>query len=100
MTTRKPYYLMLAREAAMDEITIHAPNGRPMASIAFWDEDDEFATPAADRAKADAELIIKALNAYRPRKPPGEPFEKRIATAKARVWANLRKPMPKATAYR
>jgi hypothetical protein len=64
----KCYYATLAREAAMDELTIHAPDGRPMASILFWDEDDEVAKPAADRAKADTDLIVKALNAYEGRK--------------------------------
>jgi hypothetical protein len=57
------YYATLDRNGTEDEITIHAPDGRRMLCVAFWDEDD---IPDADQLKADAMLIVKALNAYKP----------------------------------
>ena len=60
MTTRPTYHATIDRNGTEDEITIHAPDGRAMAAIQFWDKGEEGAT----EAKADAELIVDALNAY------------------------------------
>jgi len=64
------YHTGLGRNGTEDEITIHAPDGRGLAHIWFWD-----ATPdqpgAGDRqAKADAQLLVEALNAYHARSGP------------------------------
>lgn len=62
MTKRKRYYATVDRNGTEDEITIHAPDGNCMAFIWLWDEPD---CPEAKRKKADATLIVNALNAYR-----------------------------------
>lgn len=108
MPTREPYYATLDRNGTEDEITIYTPDGRAMLCVGFWDaewgNEEGMAIVEHDAAqiKADAELIVKALNAYRPRKPKKQltDYERAIAKAKASVTANLRKPMPKLTAYR
>ena len=54
------------------------------------------------KRKADAKLILDALNAYRSRKPRTRmtDYDRALAKAKTHMNANLRKPMPKATAYK
>lgn len=64
MTKRKKYYLSLDRNGTEDEITIHAPNGRGIAFIWFWD--DAECVEAAQKHR-DAKLIVDALNAFRSR---------------------------------
>jgi hypothetical protein len=64
MKTQQAYYATRDRNGTEDEITIHAPDGRAMAFIWFWDEPDELARADADAKKADARLIVDALNAY------------------------------------
>lgn len=61
--TNPRYYATLDRNGIEDELTIHGPDGRPMLSVGFWDDED---SPTASRLKADAELIVNALNAYQP----------------------------------
>lgn len=48
------YHLSRDKNGTEDEIRIHAPDGRIMASIFFWDE--------SEQAEADARLIVEALN--------------------------------------
>jgi hypothetical protein len=73
MKKSKKYYATFDRNGTEDEIIIHTPQGRPMLSVAFWDE--QFLEPddpewvAIDQKKADAMLIVNALNAY-PRSSP------------------------------
>ena len=50
-----------------DEIIICTPDGRPIAYLQFCDDPDEECRPIADKHKADAGLIVAALNAYRPK---------------------------------
>jgi hypothetical protein len=68
MTKRKQYYAEFDRNGTEDEIIIYTPQGRPMLSVAFWDEPyrdaDDPVRLEADQKKADAMLIINALNAY------------------------------------
>jgi hypothetical protein len=68
MTKRKQYYGEFDRNGTEDEIIIYTPQGRPMLSVAFWDEQYRDANDPvrleADQKKADAMLIINALNAY------------------------------------
>ena len=68
--TNPRYYATLDRNGTEDEIVIHTPEGRPMLSVAFWDDEgpDEDGNPdplkaSADQIKADAALIVQALNA-------------------------------------
>lgn len=65
-----PYSATLSRNGTEDEITIYTPRGRPMLCVAFWDreDDDDPLREHADQLKADALLIVKALNAYRCRR--------------------------------
>jgi hypothetical protein len=58
------YFATLDRNGTEDEITVCAPDGRPMLCVAFWDAeyDDDPAKDNADRLKADAVLIVRALN--------------------------------------
>jgi hypothetical protein len=58
------YYATLDRNGTEDEITIFTPDGRRMLCVAFWDEPD---IASAGQLKADAVLIVNALNAYRPK---------------------------------
>jgi hypothetical protein len=66
------YHTSLGRNGTEDEITIHAPDGRGLAHIWFWDEEPDQPGVGDKRAKADAQLIVEALNAYRVRSGPGE----------------------------
>lgn len=54
-----PYTATLDRNGTEDEFTIHAIDGRPMATIQFWDGDEA----GSRQAHEDAELILDALNA-------------------------------------
>jgi hypothetical protein len=63
MSNKPRYYASLDRNGTEDEILIHAPDGRAMSFIWFWDDPD---CPYAKRHKADGKLIVRALNAYRP----------------------------------
>lgn len=67
MTKQKRYYTTQDRNGTEDEITIRTPDGKSMAFLWFWDEQDEAAKPQADRAKADAWLIVEALNDHQKR---------------------------------
>lgn len=93
------YYYRIDRNGTEDEITIHNPEGRLMLSVAFWDQPD---IADAQQRKADAELIVAALNAYRPRKPKKKlsDFEKAMARTNAALAKSLRQPMPKETVYK
>jgi hypothetical protein len=62
MTQEMLYHLTTCRNGTEDEFAIHAPDGRQMAFIWFWDEPD---SDHAARALADAQLIVDALNAFR-----------------------------------
>jgi hypothetical protein len=57
----KEYYATLDRNGTEDEITLYTPEGRRMLCVSFWDEAD---IPEAGQFKADAGLIVEALNAY------------------------------------
>jgi hypothetical protein len=67
----KKYYATTCRNGTEDEIIIHAPDGREMLCVGFWDAewDDDPMKHNADQLKADALLIVNALNAYA-KKPP------------------------------
>ena len=54
------YYHTQDRNGTEDEILIHAPDGTEMACIWFWDQGDE----RSAAIKADAQLIVDAINAY------------------------------------
>jgi hypothetical protein len=60
------YHLDHRRNGTEDEIIICAPDGRHMAYLQFWDEGWDGPGVGHKEAKADAELIIAALNATRP----------------------------------
>ena len=68
MSKRKRYYATLDRNGTEDEITIRTPDGREMAFMQFWEYFNGERTEGAKQAEADAELIVKALNAYKGRK--------------------------------
>ena len=72
MTKRKRYYAAQHLDGTEDIITIYTPEGRPMFQVDFWDESywepDDPMKPIADQIKADAALIVAALNAYKPRR--------------------------------
>lgn len=62
----KKYYATLDRNGTEDEITIYTPDGRPMLCVAFWDADAwDAGQPGAEQLKADAVLIVEALNSHR-----------------------------------
>lgn len=67
MTKRKSYYATQRRNGTEDEITIYTPGGRQMLCVGFWDAewDDDPVKHDAEQLKADAMLIVNALNAYR-----------------------------------
>ena len=67
----KGYHGSLGRNGTEDEITIHAPDGREMAHIWFWDEEPDQPGVGDKEAKADGLHIIAALNAYRERSGDG-----------------------------
>ena len=62
MKNKKKYYATLGLNGTEDEIIIFTPTGRPMLSVAFWDEPHNL---DAEQKKADAILICNALNAYK-----------------------------------
>jgi hypothetical protein len=64
------YYATLDRNGTEDEITIITPEGRAMLCVGFWDAewDDDPLKHNADQLKADALLIVDALNSYRKRR--------------------------------
>jgi hypothetical protein len=62
----KAYYWTLGCNGTEDEITIYTPDDREMLCVGFWDRkawDD--GQENAPQLKADAQLIVDALNAYR-----------------------------------
>lgn len=61
MTAEPQYHATLDRNGTEDEVTIHAPDGRPMAIIQFWASEME----GAARTGENARLIVDALNAYK-----------------------------------
>jgi hypothetical protein len=63
MTEHTNYHLTLGTNGTEDEITIMSPQGKSLAFIWLWDEEDD---PAAAEAKASAKLIVNALNAFDP----------------------------------
>jgi hypothetical protein len=71
MTKRKQYYATFDRNGTEDEIVLYTPEGRAMLSVAFWDEPyrdkHDPNQLAIDQKKADAALILNALNAYKPK---------------------------------
>jgi hypothetical protein len=69
MANRKPYYATLDRNGTEDEITLYNPDGRRMLCVAFWDEPDIVSSAVL---KADALLIVDALNTYKERYPRQE----------------------------
>lgn len=61
----KNYYWTQGRNGTEDEITIYTPDDRPMLCVAFWDKRDcDDGQENAPELKADAQLIVDALNAY------------------------------------
>jgi hypothetical protein len=58
------YHISQRRNGTEDEIIIHAPDGRHMASIWFWDEEHGEPGVGDKEAKAAGRLIVDALNAY------------------------------------
>jgi hypothetical protein len=66
MPDQKQYYAARSRNGTEDEITIYTPDDRSMLCVAFWDreDDDDPLGEHADQLKADAELIVNALNSY------------------------------------
>jgi hypothetical protein len=66
------YYTSQDRNGTEDEITIHAPDGRELAYIWFWEAEADQPGAGDQEAKADAQHIVAALNAYRPGSPPGQ----------------------------
>lgn len=72
MTKSWKYHATLDRNGTEDEIIIYTPQGRAMLSVAFWDEPyrhkKDPVRPEAEQKKADAMLIVDALNAYKPRR--------------------------------
>ncbi len=67
MKKRKRYQAVQSRNGTEDEITIYTPAGRAMLCFGFWDAeyDNDPAKLNADQLRADATLIVDALNAYR-----------------------------------
>jgi hypothetical protein len=59
-------YATLDRNGTEDEIAFHAPDGRKLAFIWFWDEEYDQPGVGDKEAKMDAQLILNALNVYRP----------------------------------
>lgn len=53
------YYATQTTDCTDDEITIHAPDGRGIAQITFWET-------VQSQATMYAELIVRAPNASRP----------------------------------
>ena len=78
------YHTSQRRNGTEDEIVIHAPDGREMAYIWFWEKGWD-GPGAGDRtAKADARRIVNALNAYQPdRDPAAAPADAPARPAKA-----------------
>jgi hypothetical protein len=76
MTKRKEYYSQFYRDGTEDVISIYTPRGREMLSVGFWwegwtDQDGtivNFGTKDQRQRFADAELIVAALNAYKPKR--------------------------------
>jgi hypothetical protein len=66
------YHISQDRNGTEDEITIHAPGGRELAYIWFWDEEYDQPGVGDQQAKADARHIVDALNAYGPDSAPGQ----------------------------
>ena len=66
------YYTSQRRNGTEDEIVIHAPDGREMAYIWFWDKGWDGPGAGDKTAKTDARRIINALNAYQPARPAPE----------------------------
>jgi hypothetical protein len=64
------YHSSLGRNGTEDEITIHAPGGRALAQIWFWEKELDQPGVGDQQAKADAQLLVEALNAYRARSGP------------------------------
>jgi hypothetical protein len=57
------YFATLDTNGTEDEITVFAPDGRPMLCVAFWDRNSwDDGQENAPQLKADAVLIVKALN--------------------------------------
>jgi hypothetical protein len=65
-TPPKRYHATLDRNGTEDEITIYTPEGRPMLCVGFWDayDDEDLNKPDVDQLKADAVLIVEALNTF------------------------------------
>jgi hypothetical protein len=81
---RQGYHTSQRRNGTEDEIIIHAPDGRHMAYIWFWDEGWDGPGAGDKTAKADARRIINALNAYQPANPaPNQAAAVQDRTAKA-----------------
>lgn len=64
MTKRKKYYVTIDRNGTEDELCVHAPDGRIMASTQTWHDVD-----TDGQAQADIKLIVDALNAYKREAP-------------------------------
>src|SRR4051812_30580082 len=63
----REYYSTQDRNGTEDEITIYTPDGRPMLCVGFWDVEhvEDPANDNPDQVKADALLIVDALNIYK-----------------------------------
>ncbi|VTR93384.1 unnamed protein product [Gemmata massiliana] len=76
---QNPFTYAHGQNGTEEEFHIISPEGRTMAVIEFWDEPG---TDDAARARADVELIVNALNAYK-QAGPNTLFETVIRRAKA-----------------
>ncbi len=78
------YHTSQRRNGTEDEIVIHAPDGREMAYIWFWDQEGDQPGVGDKEARADARRIVDALNAHRQARPtPDRAADTRAATANA-----------------
>ena len=76
MTKRKQYHFEFYHDGTEDVIGIYAPDGREMLSVGFWwegwqDQDGTIVNPGNKNQRqrfADAELMVAALNAYKPKR--------------------------------
>ncbi|MFO0958264.1 MAG: hypothetical protein U0800_12695 [Isosphaeraceae bacterium] len=62
----KKHYATLNRSGTEAEITIYTPDGRAMFYVGIWDtrQVEDPANDNPDQVKADAELIVDALNTH------------------------------------
>jgi hypothetical protein len=77
------YHARYGRDGTEDEIRIHAPDGRPLAYIWYWEAEYDQPGAGDKEAHADAQLILDALNAYQAGPTPSEAAHARPGTKDA-----------------